>query len=262
MFVCAEYWTVFNAASKLASGGTILDTLISESNKELMQDDAAKQKLMGKQVQAEGCPSLLQPPQCPVTNAVQYPDAAMCPFAHKSSEAKNNAIPVAKKQEKYNYDKRFSEMIVRKKNDASYRIFNTVKRDAAQYPKAAFFQKANGYDPCPNSPISSNSTSVEVWCSNDYLGMSRHPEVVNTICDTVRREGVGSGGTRNISGNGWQHENIEKELARLHNKEAALLFGSCFVANDAALSTFGNVLPDCIYYSDADNHASMIQVCE
>jgi 5-aminolevulinate synthase len=98
-----------------------------------------------------------------------------------------------------------------------------------------------------------------MWCSNDYLGMSRHPLVVQTVTETMIREGVGSGGTRNISGNTVRHEKLEKELAALHQKESALLFGSCYTANDATLDTIGKLLPDCIFYSDSSNHASMIQ---
>ncbi|KAF3856121.1 hypothetical protein F7725_016844 [Dissostichus mawsoni] len=106
---------------------------------------------------------------------------------------------------------------------------------------------------------SNDKKEVSVWCSNDYLGMSRHPRVVQSITDTLRKHGSGAGGTRNISGTSKFHVELESELADLHNKDAALLFTSCFVANDSTLFTLAKMLPGCEIYSDAGNHASMIQ---
>ena len=100
---------------------------------------------------------------------------------------------------------------------------------------------------------------ITVWCSNDYLGMSRHPEVIDAVREALDKYGAGAGGTRNISGNSMGHEMLEKRLADLHQKEAGLLFTSCFVANDSTLFTLAKSLPGCHIFSDAGNHASMIQ---
>ena len=165
----------------------------------------------------------------------------------------------------------FGSLLQRKRTDASYRIFNALKRDTASHPAATFFPKEDPTQFDSNTAVDSENIMasaeidkqlgmpVDMWCSNDYLGMSRHPLVVQTVTETMIREGVGSGGTRNISGNTVRHEKLEKELAALHQKESALLFGSCYTANDATLDTIGKLLPDCIFYSDSSNHASMIQ---
>ena len=136
------------------------------------------------------------------------------------------------------------------------------RRDAENYPNAIYYpSNASYYKSQPESEPSPSDTSkpVRVWCSNDYMGMSRHPSVMNAAMNTMTSSGVGAGGTRNIAGNGRQHELLENELADLHEMESSLLFSSCFVANDACLSTLASMLPGLIYYSDSDNHASMIQ---
>jgi 5-aminolevulinate synthase len=100
--------------------------------------------------------------------------------------------------------------------------------------------------------------TVTVWCSNDYLGMAAHPEVIAAVADAAQR-GAGSGGTRNISGTTTQHVALERELASWHHKDAALLFSSGWVSNFTALAVLGSVLPECVIYSDAGNHNSMIE---
>lgn len=161
----------------------------------------------------------------------------------------------------FDYRAKFSELITRKKEDASYRVFNTVRRNAELHPIARYYDQNWQDDKSSQEEAEGppRDKDVEVWCSNDYLSMSMNSELVKTVTDVVIKEGVGSGGTRNISGNNYHHEKLEKELAELHNKEAALIFTSCFVANDAILSSLGSLLPNCIYYSDSSNHASMIQ---
>ena len=129
--------------------------------------------------------------------------------------------------------------------DHSYRIFKKVNREAKTFPAAQEF--------------SWGRKDITVWCSNDYLGMSAHPRVTASVHEAIINHGVGAGGTRNISGNSLLHENLESELASLHKKEGALVFSSCYVANDTTLFTLAKKIPGCEIFSDAGNHASMIQ---
>merc|ERR1719283_621198 len=145
----------------------------------------------------------------------------------------------------FEYEKYFEKEIEKKKMDHSYRVFKKVMRDATKFPAAkefSFFPK-----------------DITVWCSNDYLGMSAHPQVVRAVHQAVNNHGVGAGGTRNISGNSLLHEDLEHEIASLNKKDAALIFTSCYVANDTTLYTLATKLPGCQIFSDAGNHASMIQ---
>jgi 5-aminolevulinate synthase len=132
----------------------------------------------------------------------------------------------------------------KKHKDKSYRFFNNINRLAQNYPKAhtGNFKK-----------------EVTVWCSNDYLGQSRNNVVLDAMRSALTMYGAGAGGTRNIAGNAALHLSLESELADLHKKPAALVFSSCYVANDATLSTLASKLPGCVIFSDASNHASMIQ---
>ncbi|XP_068996348.1 5-aminolevulinate synthase, erythroid-specific, mitochondrial [Embiotoca jacksoni] len=148
----------------------------------------------------------------------------------------------------YDYDHFFMEKISEKKKDHTYRVFKTVNRSAEDFPFAEDY-----------SVSGQEGSQVSVWCSNDYLGMSRHPRVLGAIRESLDRNGAGAGGTRNISGTSNFHVSLEKELAQLHQKDRALVFSSCFVANDSTLFTLAKMLPGCEIYSDAGNHASMIQ---
>jgi len=145
----------------------------------------------------------------------------------------------------FGYESFFETQIQKKKMDHSYRIFKKVNRDAKTFPAAREF--------------SWGKKDITVWCSNDYLGMSAHPAVTKAVHDAVDNHGVGAGGTRNISGNSLLHEELESELASLHKKEGALVFTSCYVANDTTLFTLAKQIPGCEIFSDAGNHASMIQ---
>uniref|UniRef100_A0A3B5QCM6 5-aminolevulinate synthase n=1 Tax=Xiphophorus maculatus TaxID=8083 RepID=A0A3B5QCM6_XIPMA len=160
---------------------------------------------------------------------------------------KNAQIPLAVGPS-YDYDSFFKEMIEEKKKDHTYRVFKTVNRSAKQFPHAEDYSLSGR-----------KASQVSVWCSNDYLGMSRHPKVLGAIRDALENHGAGAGGTRNISGTSNFHVSMENELAQLHKKDAALVFSSCFVANDSTLFTLAKNLPGCEIYSDAGNHASMIQ---
>jgi len=147
---------------------------------------------------------------------------------------------------KFEYESFFQGEIKKKKEDHSYRIFKKVNRSAATFPHASEYSWGE-------------RKGITVWCSNDYLGMSAHPSVKLAVHQAVEKHGVGAGGTRNISGNSTLHEELEQELANLHAKEAGLVFTSCYVANDTTLFTLARKLPGCHIFSDAGNHASMIQ---
>ena len=149
--------------------------------------------------------------------------------------------------------------------DHSYRVFKKVMRDATKFPAAkefSFFPKVlvSGTGTLNDGQIKVFLfQDITVWCSNDYLGMSAHPQVVRAVHQAVSNHGVGAGGTRNISGNSVLHEDLEAEIAALNKKDAALIFTSCYVANDTTLFTLATKLPGCEIFSDAGNHASMIQ---
>ena len=141
----------------------------------------------------------------------------------------------------------FEQAVDSIKSEGRYRVFIDLKRHCGEFPRAtARYEDGREQD-------------VTVWCSNDYLGMGQDQKVLDAMHEAVDTFGAGSGGTRNISGTTRFHVDLERELADLHGKEGALLFTSGYVSNDATLSTIGKILPGLIIYSDALNHASMIE---
>jgi len=145
-----------------------------------------------------------------------------------------------------NYDQIFDQAIDRLHSEGRYRVFIDILRNKGAYPNARCFAGHNGPKP------------ITVWCSNDYLAMGQHPKVIAAMEEALHDVGAGSGGTRNIGGNTHYHVDLERELADLHGKDAALLFTSGYVSNDATLSTLAKILPGCVIFSDELNHASMI----
>ncbi len=144
------------------------------------------------------------------------------------------------------FDSHFKSQIDALKAEGNYRIFADLERKRGAFPQASRHKDGVVED-------------VTVWCSNDYLTMGQHPDVVQAMIDTVQACGTGAGGTRNIGGNTVHHLELERELADLHGKERALLFTSGYVSNWAALGTLGARIPNAVILSDEGNHASMIE---
>jgi len=144
------------------------------------------------------------------------------------------------------YDQAFAQALDGLRAERRYRVFQQIERDAARFPRATWHTAAGPRE-------------IVIWCSNDYLGMGRHPDVIAAMADTARKTGVGAGGTRNISGTSRAIVDLEAELADLHRKEAALVFTSGYVSNETGIATIAKLLPDCIILSDAGNHNSMIE---
>ena len=145
------------------------------------------------------------------------------------------------------YNAKLDEALNRLHEEGRYRTFIDIERKNGQFPHAVW-KRPDGTE-----------QDITVWCGNDYLGMGQHPVVLEAMHEAIEATGAGSGGTRNISGTTVYHKRLEAELADLHKKEAALLFTSAYIANDATLSTLPKLFPGLIIYSDALNHASMIE---
>ncbi|GLI95655.1 5-aminolevulinate synthase [Methylocystis echinoides] len=145
------------------------------------------------------------------------------------------------------YQRYFEAAVSRLKDERRYRVFVHLERDVESFPLARWHRDDGSVQ------------DVTVWCSNDYLGMGQHPEAISAMVETASRVGAGAGGTRNISGTSHAIVELERELADLHGKEAALVFTSGWISNLAAISTIADLLPNCLILSDASNHNSMIE---
>src|SRR6201997_4735572 len=145
-----------------------------------------------------------------------------------------------------NYDGYFLHALARLQDERRYRVFAALERIAGRYPHAIWHSPAG-------------PRSVVIWCSNDYLGMGQHPKVIGAMVETATRMGTGAGGTRNIAGTNHPLVELERELADLHCKEAALVFTSGYVSNETGIATLAKLIPNCLILSDALNHNSMIE---
>lgn len=192
--------------------------------------------------------------QCPfMGKAMQHRSYATAsevsaPAASTSSRADASAtqsevIDRSTQENAFDYQGLFDSELARKKMDKSYRFFNNINRLAKEFPMAHRQMEDD---------------KVTVWCSNDYLALSKNQEVIDVMKKTLDKYGAGAGGTRNIAGHNRHALKLEAEVAALHKKEAALVFSSCFVANDAVISLLGQKIKDLVIFSDELNHASMI----
>lgn len=158
--------------------------------------------------------------------------------------SKLDIVDNASNETAFDYDGFLGNELAKKRKDKSYRYFNNINRLATEFPRAHLTDEAE---------------KVTVWCANDYLGMGTNPKTVAAMKKTLDKYGAGAGGTRNIAGHNMHAIRLEAELSSLHKHEAALVFSSCFVANDAVLSLLGQKMKDLVIFSDELNHASMIQ---
>lgn len=195
--------------------------------------------------------SASRPVNATAANPVSDRSATASPYAFTGSNLSSQSVDVNEKVSstsssgsQFDYQGFLNNELHKKRSDKSYRFFNNINRLAQEFPLA---HRAEELD------------KVAVWCSNDYLGMGNNKQALDEMKRVLDKYGTGAGGTRNIAGHNLLAIRLEAELAALHKHEAALVFSSCFVANDAVLSLFGQKIKDLVIFSDELNHASMIQ---
>lgn len=211
--------------------------LVSGLMKTSLRDKAAQCPVLGPSLKARAQERGYLTALKPLGAAVEPAAAPVAPVSPVAP------VTASSPESQFDYEGRFAEDLALKKRDKSYRYFNNINRLAKEFPKAH---------------RDSETDKVTVWCLNDYLGMGRNKEVLQAMHRSIDHYGAGAGGTRNIAGHNRHAMLLEAELAALHKKEAALVFTSCFVANDLILSLLGQKIPGLVYFLDALNHALMI----
>jgi 5-aminolevulinate synthase len=228
------------AKTATGSSGTVKNLLNKKLHTSAEKKASVDARVIRPSPKGESCPglSMSQTLTSVAPPPVAKPLTAKAPGTHIGPKP---AVPTAPR---FDYEEFYNNELDKKHEDKSYRYFNNINRLAQEFPRAH---------------MATPEERVTVWCSNDYLGMGRNKNVLESMHKTLDKYGAGAGGTRNISGHNQHAMSLEKTLADLHGKDGALVFSSCYVANDATLATLGSKMPDCVILSDSMNHASMIQ---
>jgi len=216
---------------------------------------------------------------------IEQQQESLSEIMERNQQQQAIAVEQQKSGFKASYQKSFEKVITNLKEEGRYRVFTTIQRQVGAFPYAKRFETSEQLHSSASSLATTMNQKVEiverfdveidedeeqqmtqqqveevaVWCSNDYLGMGQNAVVLNEMTSAIQKMGAGSGGTRNISGTTSEHVKLERELADLHNKDNALVFGSCYIANVSAVTSIAAAMPDCIIFSDAKNHASLIE---